>query len=275
MKNLLMTKIICSLIILSLLLTGCAKSGRDNTGEALAILLTLVNLGFFILLGKYSRLLRDDVNGFSSQRTNGDKLQLQALADYRQYPFSLSKVQLGIWTIVISCSYLYLTLFKNGCSEIAMNKTAIVLMGIFSGAAITSKVMDKYPPSGNSTPHLSRQSQGFFIDILSDNKGINIHRFQHLLWTLIAIVIYLYRLSQIANGCVLPELGDTLLALTGISSASYVIMRSGERDFPQNAALSQPPPLQNASISPPQNTIPSYPDRSNSANINRAPEFYG
>ena len=253
------------LIIACLLFTGCAKSGRSATGEMVSVLSVLFNIGLFVLLGKYSRLLRDDVNDVSTVHTD----PLKKAAVYREYPFSLSKVQLGVWTVVISCSYLYLTLFKGGCSEIMLNKTAVVLMGIFSGTAVTSKIMDKRQAAGKTPDWQNRQSQGFFTDILSDEKGVSIHRFQHMLWTLIAITIYLYRLSQITTGCALPELGDTLLALTGISSATYVVMRAGEND------ANAPPP--NKSELPVYQTglqHIQYPDRTNNSNGSNS-GFYG
>ncbi|RAJ91024.1 hypothetical protein LX87_05365 [Larkinella arboricola] len=75
-------------------------------------------------------------------------------------------------------------------------------------------------------------SQGFFADILSDDNGINLHRFENVTWAFIAILVYLYKVSLITKGCELPELSDTLLALTGISSATYLVLKSKENDPP-------------------------------------------
>jgi hypothetical protein len=84
----------------------------------------------------------------------------------------------------------------------------------------------------NRPRHQNSPSEGFFIDILSDDNGISLHRFQNFVWTIIAITVYLYKVSQVRTGCELPELSDTLLALTGISSATYLILRSKENDPP-------------------------------------------
>lgn len=243
----------CLFILFCLFSTGCAaSSGRSDIGEGLAVLSVAFNIGLFILLGKYTMLLREDITVAS-----GINRAQQKAAAYRDRPYSLSKVQLGVWTVVISSAYLYLTLFKSGCSEIAMNKTAVVLMGIFAGTAISSRIIDKSSAVSMLSGDQQQPSRGFFTDILSDHNGVSIHKFQHVLWTLIAIVIYLYRLSEINTGCLLPELGDTLLTLTGISSATYVVMHSGKSEIPD------PPPGQ---VAPPESqwNIPKviYPDRS-------------
>jgi hypothetical protein len=87
----------------------------------------------------------------------------------------------------------------------SINKTALVLMGIFAGAAVASTIMDKNEISDNRPRHQNKPSQGFFIDILSDENGISLHRFQNFAWTIIAIVVYLYKLSGAVAGSSLPE----------------------------------------------------------------------
>ena len=94
------------------------------------------------------------------------------------------------------------------------------------GRTMSSEMGDNRPR------HQNAPSQGFFIDILSDDNGISMHRFQNFAWTLIAITVYLYKVTEIKTGCQLPELSDTLLALTGISSATFLVLRSKENDPP-------------------------------------------
>jgi hypothetical protein len=93
-------------------------------------------------------------------------------------------------------------------------------------------VIDNKEISDNRPRHQNCPSQGFFVDILSDESGISLHRFQNLAWTIIAMTVYLYKVSLISTGCQLPELSDTLLALTGISSATYLVMKTQENGAP-------------------------------------------
>lgn len=104
------------------------------------------------------------------------------------------------------------------------------IAGIFSGTAVASSFIDKREWQQGVARYQDRPSQGFFTDILSDENGISMHRFQSFAWTLIAMTVYLYKLDKVQVGCVLPELSDTLLSLTGISNATYLVLRTKEND---------------------------------------------
>jgi len=202
--------------------------------QTIAIMsITAISLVFFIL-ARYSNLLRDEVSNDAEFAANAQKLQLTKKwkLTNTNAPFSLTKVQFGIWTVVIASAYIYLSLCKGDLNLDSINKTALVLMGIFAGTAVASSFMDKNEISDNRARHQNSPSQGFFVDILSDENGISMHRFQNFTWTIIAIIVYLYKLSGAVAGSALPELSDTLLALTGISSATYLALKTKENDPP-------------------------------------------
>lgn len=196
---------------------------------AFAVIVIIIAL--FLALAAYSNILRDEVSDCDEFDANAQKMQKhQRTKVNRENPFSLTKVQFGLWTVVISSAYVYLSLCKGDCAAGTINKTALVLMGIFAGTAAASTLIDKREMNDNRPRHQNTPSEGFFIDILSDDNGISLHRFQNFVWTLIAVIVYLYKLQEVSTGCLLPELSDTLLALTGISSATYVLLRSKEND---------------------------------------------
>lgn len=219
-----------------------ASRYHDVHGTIAAIVVFLI-CGLFILLAKYSNILRDEISNTDEFNANAAELQQKTkwkLVD-TSAPFSLTKVQFGIWTVIISSVYIYLSLTKGDCAEGSINKTALVLMGIFAGTAVASTVIDKTEMGDNRVRHQNMPSQGFFIDILSDDNGISMHRFQNLAWTIIAVTVYLYKVSGVTTGCQLPELSDTLLALTGISNATYLVMKTKENDPPVSADTIAPP----------------------------------
>lgn len=225
--------IIAGLLLITLMFTSCrATLHTDLTVVASALIGVIIIL--FVVLGYYSNVLRDEISDCEAFDENAQKLAQKGRGRFvnRSYPFSLTKVQFGLWTVIIASSYIYLSLFKGDCAEGPINKTALVLMGIFAGTAVASSIIDKREIDDNRPRHQNAPSQGFFIDILSDDNGISLHRFQNFVWTLIAMTVYLYKVSEIRTGCVLPELSDTLLALTGISSATYLVLRSKENDPP-------------------------------------------
>ncbi|MFL5542539.1 MAG: hypothetical protein ACJ8J0_26370 [Longimicrobiaceae bacterium] len=68
-------------------------------------------------------------------------------------------------------------------------------------------------------------SKGFFRDVLSDQDGPALHRYQHFVWTLIIGAIFglgAYRTLA------LPKIDDTMLLLMGISAATYVGFKTRE-----------------------------------------------
>ena len=227
-------------IYLLFLLIVCATTTSCNNAQDYDIKSTVTVLSIstisllFLVLAGYSNILRDEISNCDEFDENAKKMQQKSKWKIvnKTAPFNLTKVQFGLWTTIISSVYVYLSLFKGDCAITGINKTALVLMGIFAGTAVASTLIDKKEMDENRERHQNKPSQGFFIDILSDANGISLHKFQNFTWTLIAIIVYLYKVSQIQTGCELPELSDTLLALTGISSATYLVLKTKENDPP-------------------------------------------
>ena len=208
-------------------------NGQYDLRLIIATIIIIAIATLFILLGMFSNILRDEISDCAAFAANAAKKQAGARWKVDpSAPFSLTKVQFGLWTVIISSVYVYLSLCKGDCAVGEINKTALVLMGIFAGTAVASSVIDKKEIADQRVRHQNAPSEGFFIDILSDENGISLHRFQNFAWTVIAITVYLYKVTQSTAGCTLPELSDTLLALTGISSATYIVMKTKENDPP-------------------------------------------
>lgn len=154
--------------------------------------------------------------------------------------FSLARTQLAIWITVIACVYIYAVLWDR-LYIIKINDTALLLMGISAGTFAVGAILDTVEIQQGINRHQDRQvSAGFFRDILSDSNGISIHRFQNVVWTVVAIICYFYRYNNPPASATggLPELDSTLLALTGISSATYLTLKTRE-----NVSISKLLPL--------------------------------
>lgn len=236
-----MKKIIMVSVLLAVLLISGCNSFENTSTLKLNVAIGVISLitVLFLILAFYSNILRDEVNNLDEFEQNAKIMQKgrRFKMSENKAPFSLTKVQFGVWTVIISSVYIYLSLCKGDCALGGINQTALVLMGIFAGTAVVSSFMDKGEISDNRPRHQNAPSEGFFMDILSDDNGVSLHRFQNVAWTIIAIVVYLYKAAQITSGCELPELSSTLLALTGISSATYLAMKAKENDPPIQDAV--------------------------------------
>jgi hypothetical protein len=70
------------------------------------------------------------------------------------------------------------------------------------------------------------RSEGFFTDILSDENGISVHRFQMVVWTAVLTAIFACKVYQ---DFAMPEFSSTLLTLMGISSGAYLTLKVPEK----------------------------------------------
>ncbi|HWK03660.1 MAG TPA: hypothetical protein VNS58_08510 [Puia sp.] len=193
----------------------------------LSILLALTGI---VLLAIYSNMLRDQVNDPASF--------LKAARGMKKYgsffrnrkgeiakPFSLARTQLVIWTAVIGCSFLYLYFCRYPGTSIHFDKNILALFGISGGTMAGGILIDK--SQGDRYRHQNQPSKNFFEDILSDDSGISIARFQQLMWLVISVMVFLDKLPAVAAGQ-FPVLDPTLLALSGVSSTVYLTMKVGE-----------------------------------------------
>ena len=78
----------------------------------------------------------------------------------------------------------------------------------------------------------------FYLDILSDDGGVNFQRFQMLVWS---IVLGIFFLHSVLSRLAMPEFSTTLLALMGISAGTYLGFK-----VPENNNVPTQPPGNNA-----------------------------
>jgi hypothetical protein len=195
-------------------------------------ILTALIIIFFFILAWRSNLLRDEIDNPAAFMTNARITAKFKNSGYVKIPrpFSLARTQLAIWTVVIAATYLYRMLCLKDCTTLtlASSSSTLALLAISAGTTGAASIIDRNNmQSSSSIPrHQNAPSQGFFLDILSDESGISIHRFQNVIFTIVAIAIYL---SEAAAGtCALPPMDGTILTLSGISSAAYLGLKINE-----------------------------------------------
>jgi hypothetical protein len=76
---------------------------------------------------------------------------------------------------------------------------------------------------------LRNESESFLQDILSDVNGVSFHRFQMLAWTVVLGIVFV---GQVYQALAMPEFGETLLSLTGISAGTYLGLKIPEDSRP-------------------------------------------
>jgi len=223
------------------------------------VIVTLMLVAFF-KLARRSSLLRDPGPA-------------KAASDTSKIPFSLGRVQMAFWFILVIISFLFIWVTTGQHDTISAQ--ILTLIGIGTGTALGSALIDAskreenqsavasleaeksalpaeisqinqqlagQPPNRTEleaklTTRLQRQqaaegeltkartalnpleSQQFFKDILSDANGITFHRFQLAVWTVVLGFIFC---ASVYRSLSMPQFSDTLLALMGITSGTYI-----------------------------------------------------
>jgi len=189
----------------------------------LFVLVEIVLIGIFAVLAARTALLRD-VD--------------PTITDFTQRPYSLAKSQLAFWTVIIIGTYLYIFMANPTGIVNVLNATALELLGISmatsAAAAVTGAPAAPAPrtPVPFSTRPLQAQAAPpsqrhltYIDDVLSDNQGMNIHRLQMALWTLVFGGVFVYLCFSNRS---FPDFDQQVFVLMGISSGTYVWFRRTE-----------------------------------------------
>ena len=188
----------------------------------LATAFTILAIVVFVIMVRTKNLLKDEVqqDSFNASAAN------QNIANPLK-PYSLARVQTALWTIIISFSYLYVYFSKGNCSAIilSLNSTSLTLLGVSIGTTVVASAIDN-SQQNNANRHQNSPTEGFLLDIMSDENGVSIHRFQAILFTVVAIVIYLNKLY--CDNTQLPELDKTLLGIITLSYSGYLGIKVNE-----------------------------------------------
>jgi len=196
----------------------------------IGIVLILAIFIFFIAVAWKSRLLRDEITDpvsflkFDNRTQQFHPFRTRKKWDVNR-PFSLSRTQFAVWTAFIAAAYIYLYFIRFPGKAIAFDATVLALMGISMGTVTGGSVIDK--SQSDKFRHQNHPSQGFWRDILSDENGVSIGRFQQVVWTTIALAVFVYKLATIQTAQ-FPQLDPSLLFLSGLSNAAYLTLKAGE-----------------------------------------------
>ena len=179
-----------------------------ETYHIISIVLSAICVVAIMLFGIFSDILRE--SGLGS-------------------PYSFSKFQLWLWTMVIipafslnwGFSYLH-------SGPLTINGTSLILLGISGGAtlaaAAVSSAQKSLPPATGLKASLSAKC--FWTDILMDDSGnFSLVRLQQLLFTFVFIAIYISNFFNV-NPITYPDFDNTAFVLMGISTGTYVLGKS-------------------------------------------------
>ena len=152
------------------------------------------------------------------------------------HPYSFSRVQLSWWTLIVLSSFISILITKQNIPT--FNPSTLILLGISSGTTAIATLIDLSDRS-NTSLQLSQNEKGqnFFLDILSDKNGINIHRFQAVVFNIVFGIWFIKEvLAKLPNSkeinYIIPLISNNNLILLGLSSGTYAALKSTENKQP-------------------------------------------
>lgn len=163
--------------------------------------------------------------------------------------FSLAKVQLALWFFVIFSTFLVIWLVTGNFDS--LNSSILSTLSISAGTALGDTFVKasgpttatRAPKDAGSDTFLapSWTARRFMRELLSDDEGCSIARFQMLAWTLALVIVFL---ADAFDNLQMPVFGPELLYLLGLSTGTYVAHRVPEmqRDRQRASAPGPRPP---------------------------------
>ncbi|MEO1257580.1 MAG: hypothetical protein AAFZ15_02250 [Bacteroidota bacterium] len=160
--------------------------------------------------------------------------------------YSFSRTQLMWWTVIISCCFIIM-FGETGGFE--LNSTTLILLGIGAATTTGGSVIDasqaQAAKATGTVRHQDSKSTHFLHDILSDGHGVSTHRFQALVFNILFGFIFVAFFFK--HGYQFTEFNQYELGTLGISSGSYLAMKTNENKSPANQAQQEKPPSNNQS----------------------------
>jgi hypothetical protein len=157
------------------------------------------------------------------------------------------------WFFFILASYLLIGIVTGDFSN-SINSTALILLGIGAGTVLGSAAIDASKVDQRKTDlktakdqraalaagttdaaldakidALNGKSVNFIQDILSDGNGVNFHRFQLAVWTLVLSIVFV---TQVYIQLDMPTFNQTLMGLLGLSAGTYLGLKIPEPTKP-------------------------------------------
>ncbi len=157
-------------------------------------------------------------------------------------PYSYSRAQLLWWTLIILSCYIFF--FGVTGVTVPFNVTSAVLLGFGAIVYSSGKIIDNVQiqkgkgDRNQDQGAQNREAPNFIKDILSDDNGISIHRYQAVIFNLVFGIGFLgfFIKSLIHQKYPFPDFTEWQFALLGISSATYLGLKASENKDAENVA---------------------------------------
>lgn len=185
----------------------------------------------FIIASKRSNILRANLNLAPGIQVIPVVTDPTTQIAEKDIPYSLGRFQLAWWTYLIIMSFIYIWMCTDELGNLP--DSIALLMGITGGTSIVSKISESLKISGPGAAPITIdqfntnfKSKHFIYDVISDENGISVSRFQFLFFS---VFFGLFLVWQVIYNLQFPDFPSGILLLMGISSTTYAGVKFGEK----------------------------------------------
>lgn len=205
---------------------GNTKPAKYPLDEVIRFWLCIILLIAFLFAAFYY-LVYSNICKDPAFDTNGNLLNTNL-------SYSFSRTQLWWWTVIIVSCFIFIYAYTG--MLVPFNGTVVILLGLGIGTTLLGRQIDKtqtdrLPDGRRSQDDVSKKSD-FLTDILSDDNGISIHRFQSFVFNIVYGIAFLFSFINSVNTYHYPfiDFTDYQLTLLGISSSAYLAMKANSEN---------------------------------------------
>ncbi len=150
-------------------------------------------------------------------------------------PYSFARVQLAWWSVIILAAFISIIILSKGSAP-TFNPSTLYLLGISSATSVGATLIDISDQTNPNLTNLGQNIKGdnLMLDILSDKNGVNVHRFQTVVFNVVFGVWFIvYVLNHLDSSAaspstVMPVIDSNNLILLGVSSGLYTALKTTE-----------------------------------------------
>ena len=157
-------------------------------------------------------------------------------------PFSLNRIQLAAWLVVIAGSFAFLLIYMHDWA--AMSAQALALLGIAAATSAGARIADGMnadkrneliKAAGDPAPGVPLLDsaegklepygkQNWYQDIFYENDSPSLHRLQMVGFTVMMLALWVWR---VFNELAMPnDISENLIGLMGLSGGTYVALKA-------------------------------------------------
>lgn len=168
--------------------------------------------------------------------------------------YSISKFQLLLWTIAVLFAYvtvIYARLEQGLSADVPdVPGNVLLALGLSGATSVVAKSIKVNNLHTGRELGTTLPDTGPLSTLLTNNDGsLSLHKLQYLVWTFVAIGVFLVSLDQ-GNRLTLPDIDTTLLVLSGIGAGTYLSQKLVPQSADEKNQIAQAAAIQGAQITP-------------------------